>query len=157
MRKSEFLKHLATLETREREQAQGLQKTRDQIQALKLVWSEVLNPPGARSDQPADAEPRAHAATDGDSSDGVEEFSVGILAKEAALRQTATFTVRDVWKVILENYPEVEKRDMDRMRPTVSGTLKRMCDDGELVLVETGRGRRPSSYTVRKEPPPPST
>ncbi|WP_166831025.1 hypothetical protein [Thalassoroseus pseudoceratinae] len=55
------------------------------------------------------------------------------------------FSVRDVAEII-------EKAGAEADRTSLSGALARLAEDGEIVLLERGSGRRPSSYTMPQSP-----
>ena len=55
------------------------------------------------------------------------------------------FTLRHVYNQIVLNDPVLAGKIKDKM-PSISSVLKRMADDKELVLVEAGSGKRPSTY-----------
>jgi hypothetical protein len=133
-----------------------LQKRR-RIGALDLVWTEVLNSPGSVPAAPDES------ATDlgppPNPFEGVEldEYPARTLARDAALNLTGDFSIRDVQRAVRDRNPDFTEADLDRMRPTISATLKNMCSEEELELVREGSGRRPHIYRLRRASPPTTT
>ena len=56
-----------------------------------------------------------------------------------------TFTVAEIEQLLAEKHPELSIE-----KSSISNFLKKMCDDGELTLVEQGSGRRGSVYAKKK-------
>lgn len=66
-------------------------------------------------------------------------------AREAMKWVIGEFTYKDVFGVMKDHDPVFAEKIKDKM-PSLSGTLKRMADEKELILVEAGTGKRPSRF-----------
>ena len=107
---------------------------RRKLEAIEMVWK-LSGGPGLI------------AAKNGLKSDE-NGFSKGALqeaARHAYKLISGEFTHRDVFNKIAATEPAFAELIKDKM-PSLSGALKRMADDKELVLVEAGRGKRASKY-----------
>jgi len=77
--------------------------------------------------------------------DGLAKGTLQEAARAAIRLLSGDFTLRDVFTAIAKNDPILAGKLEDKM-PSLSGALKRMADEKELVLVEAGKGKRPSKY-----------
>lgn len=139
---------------------EAAQQARRRIEALDIVWFDLFGPVDAAREQ-APGGPPVQGAGDGqDPFAGVvpEDLTPAArMTREVAPAIDGTFSIREVLQAMQQRHPELTDALLDRMRPTISGTLRRMCDEGHLTLVLKGSGRRPSTYTARRDPPPAST
>jgi len=62
-------------------------------------------------------------------------------ARQAIAEKHGTFNLRDIENLIKRHDPDLAIR-----RPSLSSTLLKLVDDGELEVVEKGIGRRASTY-----------
>jgi hypothetical protein len=112
--------------------AQG--EYRRKIEAIETVWKlsggEAITPStnGTKSDE-----------------NGISRGSLQQAVRNAYTYLSGEFTHRDVYNQIVASDPVFAEKIKDKM-PSLSGTLKRMADDKELVLVEAGSGKRASKY-----------
>lgn len=114
----------------ERLKAEAQAEYRRKLDAIETVWKMS----GGKDAQPANG-----------STGSVGKGALQQAVRSALLQVTGDFTLRDVYDQIKIIDPLFAEKLKDKL-PSVSGTLKRMADDNELVLVETGRGKRPSKY-----------
>jgi hypothetical protein len=118
----------------ERLKAEALAEYRRKLEAIETVWK-LLN-------GTAPAAPKTGSNT-GDSS--IVKGSLQEAVRKAYPQVEGEFTHKDIYNQIVIANPPFAERLKDRM-PSLANTLKRMADAKELILVETGSGKRPSRY-----------
>jgi len=107
---------------------------RKKIDALELIWE----------------------LSGGQRKNGSVHQSSGIRGSLLKAIQTAVsetngeFTVRKIEEMIKEKTPEIELK-----RPSISSSLQRLAEEGEIRVLESGSGKRPTVY-ARKDLAPPS-
>lgn len=67
--------------------------------------------------------------------------SLLVAARQAITQRHGTFNLRDIEEAIKRNNPDLTIR-----RPSLSSTLLRLVEDGEVEVVERGIGRKASTY-----------
>jgi hypothetical protein len=70
--------------------------------------------------------------------------SLLIAARQAATEKHGTFNLRDIEESIKRHHPDLTVR-----RPSLSSTLLRLVEDGDLEVVEKGIGRKGSIYRTK--------
>jgi hypothetical protein len=115
----------------ERLKAKAQADYRRQLEAIETVWkmSGGIVENGAKPQQ----------------TNGIEKGSYQRVIRIALDTVPKEFTVRDVFNAIKVSNPDFAESIKDKI-PSLSGALKRMEKDKELVLIETGSGKRPSKY-----------
>jgi hypothetical protein len=98
---------------------------RDKLRALDLVWKMAA--------KNGSTKPKAETI----------DSTLANVVRNAVERTSKTFTLRDVVSVCRSEMPNGEQLRL----PSVSGILKRMADQGVIIVVEVGKGRRPTTYT----------
>lgn len=76
---------------------------------------------------------------------GLNKGALQEAARHAYKLLSGEFTHRDVFNKIAATDPTFAEQIKDKM-PSLSGALKRMANDNELILVEGGSGKRASKY-----------
>ena len=76
---------------------------------------------------------------------GITKGSLQQAVRDACRLLVGEFTHRDVYNRITATDPVFADKIKDKM-PSLSGTLKRLADEKELILVEAGSGKRASKY-----------
>jgi hypothetical protein len=99
------------------------------LEALDLVWQ--MAGPGSRGDEASEA-PIRRGAIDG-------------LVRQVVPLMKDAFTPRHV----MERINELPDVPAGINRSSVSSALKRLADEGQIDVVETGRGKRASRYRAK--------
>jgi hypothetical protein len=107
---------------------------RRKIEAIETVW---------KLSGGAATVPSANGAKSNEN--GISKGSLQEAVRHAYKLLSGEFTHRDVYNQIIASDPIFAAKIKDKM-PSLSGTLKRLADDQELVLVEAGKGKRASKY-----------
>lgn len=107
---------------------------RRKIEAIEMVWKL----------SGGDAAPVPSRNGRGNT-DGLTRGSLQEAVRKAYRLCVGEFTHRDVYSQIAVIDAEFAAKIKDKLA-SVSGCLMRMVEDQELVLVEAGRGKRPSKY-----------
>ena len=122
----------------EREYRRLLQQIEDDYQrkkaAVELVWqmsAGMTGQPEGSSDEPKDTSRRG---------------SIDSLVRHIVPQQRGVFSLRDVFQQVKEAAPSKVNRS------AVSAVLKRMAEEGEVIVVSVGRGQRGSTYRVKSSP-----
>lgn len=100
------------------------------IHALEMVWTMAnrarRNETGVRSDRP-------------------RKGALLALVRNVLPQMRGEFTQHTVLEKLREN-----NQTMDIKRASMSATLRKLSDDGEIELLELGSGKRPSRYRVKQ-------
>lgn len=115
----------------ERLKSDALADYKRKLDAIEMVWT--LS--GGKAISPA---PKAQE-------NGLSRGSLQNAVRQAVKMIFSEFTHRDVFNQIAVLDAEFAAKIKDKLA-SVSGALMRMVEDKELVLVEAGRGKRPSKY-----------
>jgi hypothetical protein len=115
----------------ERLKADAQNEYRRKLEAIETVWKMT--------------DGRNGASADVSSSESVGKGTLQEAVRNALPHIGGDFTLRHVYNQIVLDDPVLAEKIKDKM-PSVSGALKRMADDKELILVEAGSGKRPSKY-----------
>lgn len=157
LKKSQYLSLKAKLEAELQQAEWTTDGIRRRLEALNLVWAEILcpaaaeqqngervtpptppvvtpaeEPPAEPADEPANGHPAAVAAP-----------ALSDMIDTIAMTMHSEFGVQDV----VQRLAELGKSDPNRT--TVAGRLKRLAAEGRLVLLAQGQGRSPSVF-IRK-------
>jgi hypothetical protein len=118
----------------QRLKAEAEAEYRRKLEAIETVWR-------------LSGGPALIAAKNGSKSDEnvLTKGALQEAARHAYKLLSGEFTHRDVFNKITATDPAFAALIKDKM-PSLSGALKRMADDKELLLIEAGRGKRPSKY-----------
>jgi len=132
MRRKRYRELRAGLEAEVVEMEARAAEARRKLEALDLVWIDVLNEGhNEESARPLGESPR--------------RGRVANLISEAVDQVSGQFGVSDIEQIILENHPDTVNDHINRT--TISGRLKRLCGDGgPLEVAVGGSGRRPTLY-----------
>jgi hypothetical protein len=109
---------------------------RRKIEAIEMVWK--LS--GGSSASGTVSNPTANP-----NQDSITRGSLQQSVRIATKLLPGAFTARDVYNQIVITDPPFAEKIKSRMG-SLSGTLKRLSDEKELVLIEVGSGKRPSKY-----------
>jgi hypothetical protein len=118
----------------QRLKAEAEAEYRRKIEAIETVWK--LS--GGASPIPSTNGSRPNE-------NGITRGSLQEAVRHAYKLLSGEFTHRDVYNQIVASDPIFAAKIKCKM-PSLSGTLKRLADDKELVLVEAGSGKRASKY-----------
>ena len=110
------------------------EESQKKLNAIEMVW-EMSGSPAAKQTKRLETPQRAKR---GFLSKAVKEV-LSILPDE--------FVPWDVEKLIFDKFPELQGTVKSA---SLSSTLKRMADDGEIKIVELGAGKRATRYTARQ-------
>jgi hypothetical protein len=158
LKKSQYLSLKAKLEAELQQAESTTDGIRRRLEALNLVWAEILCPAATEQQNgervtpaapPAVASPEERLAEPADepgngSHSPIVAPALSDMIDRIAMTLHSEFGVQDV----LQRLAEVGKGEANRT--TVAGRLKRLAAEGRLVLVAQGQGRSPSVF-VRKE------
>lgn len=124
----------------QRLKAEAEAECRRKVEAIETVWKLINGNTPANGHVPASSQNGSKPA-DPD----VFRGSLQEAVRRAYQSLSGEFTHKEIYKQITVDDPVFAEKIKDKL-PSLSNTLKRLSDVKELVLVEVGRGKRPSRF-----------